>query len=166
MVLLPPGVETALSPGDFAIAFAAGPTRYELRGRCPGPRPGAAPVDSPASNDTGLDHTVRWGVFELNNDQRALLAALAEPRLRDPLAEPERLPPNRQTAMRLGWTLSKFNRKLDHLCGRLSRHGVRGLQGQVGTTASDRRHNLVEHALAHQLVRTADLELLDDAKGS
>lgn len=166
MVVLPPGVETALSPGDFAVVLAAGPTRYELRGRCPDPQPGAAPNDQPTPDGVEPDHTVRWGVFELNEDQRALLAALAESRLRDPLVEPERLPPNRQTAMRLGWTLSKFNRKLDHLCGRLSRHGVRGLQGKVGTTATDRRQNLVEHALVHQLVRPADLELLDDPKGA
>ena len=37
MVVLPPGVETALSPGEFAVVLAAGPTRYELRGRCPDP---------------------------------------------------------------------------------------------------------------------------------
>ena len=166
MVVLPPGVETALSPGDFAVVLAAGPARYELRGRCPEPQRDAEPHRAHETDESEPDHTVRWCVFELNDDQRALLAALAEPRLRDPLAEPERLPPNRQTAMRLGWTLSKFNRKLDHLCGRLSRHGVRGLQGRVGTTANDRRRNLVEHALAHQLVRPADLELLDDPTGA
>lgn len=166
MVVLPPGVETALSPGEFAVVLAAGPTRYELRGRCPDPHAPVSPLDDPTPGETELDYTVPWGVFELNDDQRALLAALAEPRLRDPLVEPERLPPNRQTAMRLGWTLSKFNRKLDHLCGRLSRHGVRGLQGRVGTTANDRRQNLVEHALAHQLVQPADLALLDDLKGT
>ena len=156
MVVLPPGVETALSPGDFAVVLAAGPTRYELRGRCPDLEVGDASEGDPPPEHAELDHTVRWGVFELNDDQRALLAALAEPRL----------PPNRQTAMRLGWTLSKFNRKLDHLCGRLSRHGVRGLQGRVGTTASDRRQNLVDHALAHHLVRTTDLELLDNVTGA
>lgn len=166
MVVLPPGVETALWPGDFAVLIEAGPARYELRGRCPGGEDVAIDDAQGAEADlSGPDHTVRWGVFDLNDDQRALLAALAEPRLRDPLAEPVKLPPNRQTALRLGWTLSKFNRKLDHLCGRLSRHGVRGLQGRVGTTANERRQNLVDHALSHQLVGASDLELLDGPTG-
>lgn len=160
MVVLPPGVETTLWPGEFAVILEAGPARYELRGHCPAP---AGQVEPPAETATDEpDHTARWGVLDLNDDQRALLAALAEPRLRDPLAEPTALPPNRQTAIRLGWTLSKFNRKLDHLCGRLARHGVRGLQGSVETTAYKRRQNLVDHALAHRLVLPHDLELLDD----
>lgn len=167
MVVLPPGVETTLWPGDFAVILEAGPARYELRGRCPMPEAEseAGAVPHPEVDDDGPDHTARWGVLDLNDDQRALLAALAEPRLRDPLSEPTTLPPNRQTAIRLGWSLSKFNRKLDHLCGRLARHGVRGLQGSVETTASERRQNLVDHALSHRLVQTADLELLDEPAG-
>lgn len=40
-----------------------------------------------------------------------------------------------------------MNRKLDHLCGKLSRHGVRNLKGGHGDRAVDRRSVLVEHAL-------------------
>ena len=169
MVVLPPGVETTLWPGDFAVILEAGPARYELRGTCPDPAGGDTTGRSPIAPEPvadEADHTARWAVFALNDDQRALLAALAEPRLRDPLAEPVAVPPNRQAALRLGWTLSKFNRKLDHLCGRLARHGVRGLHGGLDTTASKRRQNLVNHALTHRLVNPDDLALLDEPTGT
>jgi hypothetical protein len=59
--------------------------------------------------------------------------------------------------VRLGWTLAKFNRKLDHLCEKLARSGVRGVHGDLGLLASDRRRVLVEHAVAVGLVRVDDL---------
>ena len=68
---------------------------------------------------------------------------------------------NRQGAARLGWSLPKFNRKLDHLCEKLHRAGVAGLHGGLGTGAADRRRRLVDHALEARLVTTDDLALLD-----
>jgi hypothetical protein len=63
-------------------------------------------------------------------------------------------------ALRLGWTLTKFNRKLDHLCAKLAREGVRGLRGGPDALATDRREALVEHAITVGLVSDDDLGLL------
>jgi hypothetical protein len=60
-------------------------------------------------------------------------------------------------AVRLGWPLTKFNRKLDYLCLRLTKAGVRGLQGGRGAEATNRRWRLVEHAVAARLVNLDDL---------
>jgi hypothetical protein len=64
-------------------------------------------------------------------------------------------------AARLGWTLAKFNRKLDHLCVKLARAGVAGVHGDLGQLATDRRRVLVEHALEVGLVGPQDLVLLE-----
>lgn len=160
---LPPGDQLRLPTGPFSVRFEAGPATYELRGRCPtdangGPqgRAGAAPPG---------DRTLPWGAVELNADQRMLLAALAEDRLRDPLGPTSALPANRQVAHRLGWTITKFNRKLDHLCSRLARQGVRGVQGDLGVHAADRRRHLVDHAISYGLVDHDDLGALDAVGG-
>ena len=55
---------------------------------------------------------------------------------------------------RLGWTLTKFNRKLDNVCQKLARHGVRGLHG-----SADR---LVGYGINHQLVPGRDVNDLDE----
>ena len=65
-------------------------------------------------------------------------------------------------AARLGWTISKFNRKLDNVCDKLDRMGVQGLRGGPGKLATNRRARLVEYAVTSQVVTRADLPLLDD----
>lgn len=80
--------------------------------------------------------------------------------LRDPGAGPDALAPNRAIAGRLGWSITKFNRKLDYLCVRLTGSGVRGLQGERGGEATNRRWRLAEHAVATRLVTATDLDLL------
>jgi hypothetical protein len=105
--------------------------------------------------------TLEWGRVDLNDDQRLLLAALCEPRLRDPADRWAPVPSNRSVAARLGWTLAKFNRKLDHLCVKLARAGVAGVHGDLGQLATDRRRVLVEHALEVGLVGPQDLVLLE-----
>lgn len=62
------------------------------------------------------------------------------------------IPSNRECAAALGWTLSKFNRKLDHLCDKLHRAGVRGMRGDLGLSATDRRRVLVEHVVRSGLL--------------
>ena len=64
--------------------------------------------------------------------------------------------------MRLGWTLTAFNRKLDNVCDKLDRMGVQGLRGGPGQVATNRRARLVEYAVTSQDVTRADLALLDD----
>ena len=72
------------------------------------------------------------------------------------------LPSSGAAAERLGWTMSRFNRKLDNVCDKLDRMGVQGLRGGVGKLASNRRARLVEYAVSSQLVTRSDLSLLDD----
>ena len=71
------------------------------------------------------------------------------------------IPSSADAARRLGWTITKFNRKLDNVCSKLADAGTRGLHGGPGKLASNRRARLVEHALSTRLVTEADLALLD-----
>ena len=89
--------------------------------------------------------------------------ALAEAQLREPSAVLD-LPTNRQIAAGLGWTITKYNRKLDGLCVKFAAHGVSGLRGSTDALARDRRLRLVDHALHAGIVTPADLALLDAAR--
>jgi len=63
--------------------------------------------------------------------------------------------------VRLHWPITTFNRKLDNVCDKLDRVGVRGLRGGRGNLATNRRLRLVEYAVATRLVSREDLVLLD-----
>src|SRR5918999_509016 len=76
----------------------------------------------------GRSITIQLGDIMLTDEQRLLLLALAEGTLRDPHNNDE-LPTNRAVARRLGWSITKFNRKLDNLCNRFTKLGVGGLRG-------------------------------------
>ena len=153
-----PGARAGVVYGEFVCAFTAGPTRYELTG--------TLETHEWATDLLGPDGvegaaTVDWGRVELNDDQRLLLLAMCERRLLDP-HDTERPPlTNGEGAARLGWSVTKFNRKLDHLCEKLGRAGIPGVHGGVGANAGDRRRRLVEHALTVQLVQIEELVLLD-----
>ena len=73
-------------------------------------------------------------------------------------------PTNRQIAARLGWTITKYNRKLDWLCQKYASAGVSGLRGSSDLLARDRRVRLVEHALDTGVVTAADLSRLPGAR--
>ena len=105
-------------------------------------------LDTGADRSTGvldLEATTTAGSLPLNDEQRLLLVALCEPWLDD--AASNELPTNRQIAARLGWTITKYNRKLDWLCQKYASAGVSGLRGSSDLLARDRRVRLVEHAL-------------------
>ncbi len=158
-VVLAPGRSVGLEMAEFTISFVAGRTRYELDAAL-------EDVKSPAevrSEHLGGQRTLEWGVVELNPEQKLLLVDLAAERLRDPHADPGDAPSKAVCAHRLGWSLSKYNRKLDHLCEKLDRAGVPGLCGVEGDQAAQRRRRLVEHALAVGLVEIDDLALLEEA---
>lgn len=138
------------------VRFSAGGLRYEVDAYH-----GGVPAPALGSPEVAGRETSQFGRLELTDDERTLLAALAEPVLRDlASAGPDRLPTNREVAARLGWPLTKFNRKLDYLCVRLAKVGVRDLQGGRGAEATNRRWRLVEHAVAARLVTVEDLALL------
>jgi hypothetical protein len=156
--VLAPGAATALSHAELSIDFGAGPTRYQLRGALEAEE---WAVDLLGPEGLGGTRTLDWGRVELNDDQRLLLLVMCEQRLLDPARVDAPVLTGRQGAARLGWSLPKFTRKLDHLCQKLARAGVVGVHGDVGAEAVDRRRVLVEHALAVPLVRVEELRLLD-----
>ena len=109
--------------------------------------------------DDEFTDTVALGDIVLTDEQRMLLLALAEPTLRDPHVKQD-LPANRAVARRLGWSITKFNRKLDNLCNRFAKLGVGGLRGSIDQLATDRRGRLVDHAIESGLITTGQLDRL------
>jgi len=162
LVVVGPGGAAALLPGEQSVSFSSGPHRYEIDVVLERPEPFVhEPGDlSGEVVDPLAERTLEWGKVPLNDDQRLLLVALAEPLLRDPAGIDVVLPTNRAAAATLGWTLTKLNRKLDHLCLKLARAGVGGLHGDVAVLAADRRRRLVDHAVEVGLVAIDDVELL------
>lgn len=158
-----PGATMALVFEECAFRFQAGSTAYELDVDVPlSPPESAGPSgDGPAVDGT---RTVTGAELSFTPDQLRCILALAETRLVDPSAVD--LPTNRAAAGRLGWKLTKFNRKLDNVCTKMANAGVAGLHGDLGALAVKRRERLVEFALASQLVSIEDLGLLDDERST
>jgi hypothetical protein len=97
----------------------------------------------------------------LTDSQFLLILALAEPLLRRGGRGRTEIPSSAEAAKRLGWPLTRFNRKLDNVCQKLARSGVRGLHGAPGLLASGRRSRLVEYAVSSRLVTREKLYLLE-----
>ncbi|MEI2815565.1 MAG: hypothetical protein V9E99_03780 [Microthrixaceae bacterium] len=156
---LAPGARLPLVFERSAIRFTAGPTTYELHVELTeslftsSPWPEATPTSTRVQT-----HTI--GNVPMTDDQRALVVALAEPLLRQNGRGSAAIPSSAQAAARLGWTITKFTRKLDNVCDKLTKAGVRGLHGEPGRLASNRRARLVEYAVSVGLVTVADLESL------
>jgi hypothetical protein len=160
---LGPGARLPLVLSSLTVWFTAGPTTYEI----------GLDLDAPAFVATGgdgdgngngnrsLQTTTTARPAEPTPEQRLLLVALAEPALRREGRGATEVPTSVQAADRLGWTVTKFNRKLDSLCEKLARQGVRGLYAGQGRLATNRRARLVEYALASRLVSRDDLPMLD-----
>ena len=166
-IVLAPGSEVALSFPNSILRFRAGVTDYELLVRVPDRDDDGVLSHDDLDDLDDLDNlddelvgdTIALGDVPLTDEQRLLLLALAEPTLRDPHGTDE-LPANRAAARRLGWSITKFNRKLDNLCSRFSKLGVGGLRGSVDQLATDRRRRLVEHAVESSLITAAQLDRL------
>ena len=154
---LAPGAVLPLVFDETLVRFTAGPTTYEFTIRLPDPAFVASPVDENEAGDTTI------GRVSMTPDQMRLVLALAEPALRGTGRAGSAMPSSGEAAARLGWTTTKFNRKLDNVCQKLAAQGVRGLHGEPGRLASNRRARLVEYALAVRLVTRDDLDLLDTA---
>ncbi len=156
-------LEAFLSPGgvlplvfdETLVRFTAGPTSYEFSIGLPDPAFVASQIDGNDSGDTTVGRTV------MTPDQLRLVLALAEPALLGRARRGTAMPSSGEAAQRLGWTTTKFNRKLDNVCQKLAAQGVRGLHGEPGRLASNRRSRLVEYALAVRLVTRDDLALID-----
>jgi hypothetical protein len=154
---LAPGARLPLVFAATTVIFSAGPTTYELTIHAA--EPTFRETQPPAADDDDGLSTI--GEVPLTHSQRVMILALAEPVLRREGTGMSELPTSVQAAERLGWTLTRFNRKLDNVCDKLDRAGVPGLRGGVRSYATNRRVRLVEHAIAARMVTRDDLPLLD-----
>lgn len=172
---LNPGARIPLALNKLLVWFTAGPTTYDFeihvdtpafRAVVPSENHAAAAggAGSPGDGDAADAATV--GRVDLTPDQRLLIVALCEPLLRRNLPGASSVPSSADAAERLGWTLTRFNRKLDNVCQKLADAGTRGLHGGVGKLATNRKARLVEHALSTKLVTDRDLALLDEIDGA
>lgn len=152
---LAPGARLPLVFAATSVIFSAGPTTYELTIHS------AAPPFRETQQVTDDDGLSTIGDVPLTHSQRVMILALAEPVLKREGTGMSELPTSAQAAERIGWTLTRFNRKLDNVCDKLDRIGVPGLRGGVRSYATNRRVRLVEHAIAARLVTREDLPLLD-----
>lgn len=138
------------------IRFTAGPTSYEAIVTIDDPPFTEAEPEAQSSGSQTI------GQLPMTPSQKLLIVALAEPILRqEGRGGQATLPSSAAAARRLGWTTTKFTRKLDNVCDRLTRIGVRGLRGDSAMLASNRRARLVEYALSVGMVTEADLASLD-----
>jgi hypothetical protein len=157
------GVQAWLSPGArlplvferTTIVFSAGPTTYELSVHS------TEPTFRAMRREHDMDGHSTIGEVPLTASQRLLILALAEPQLRRDGTGMSEIPTSVKAAERLGWTVTRFNRKLDNVCDKFDRIGVPGMRGGQRAFATNRRARLVEYAIATRLVTRDDLALLD-----
>jgi len=137
-----------------SIWFTAGETTYEFEILIQGTPWESVSVEATPTGDMTI------GSITLTAEQKLLILVLAEDVLKRQNRGAGTIPTSQQAADRLGWPVTKFNRKLDYLCGKLADAGVRGLHGGLGKLATSRKARLVEYALGTQLVTPDDLPLL------
>jgi hypothetical protein len=157
---LAPGARVPLVFPQTIIWFTAGPTTYEFDVF------NHEPKFVQVAEVREVDGLTTLGRVTLTPDQTLLLVALAEDILRRDQRGAGAIPPSRAAAERLGWTMTRFNRKVDNVCEKFAKLGVRGLHGSVDRTASNRRVRLVEYVLAARIITAEDLSLLDGLAGS
>ena len=153
---LAPGARLPLVYAATTILFTAGPTTYEVNLLNPNPTFAPAKAEPTHVGDTTI------GPVTLTPSQHLLVLALAEPVLAG--RGTASIPTSAPAAARLGWALTKFNRKLDNVCDKLDRNGVRGLRGGPQKLAVNRRARLVEHAVASRIVAADQLPALDEER--
>jgi len=154
---LRPGAKVPLVFGRTVVWFTAGPTTYEFDVLQDEPSFQTMTKPEPDIGVTTI------GRMAFTPDQKLLILALAENILRRGDRGAGTIPSSTVAAQRLGWTLTKFNRKLDNVCQKVARGGVRGLHGNPDRLASNRKARLVEHAVAARLVTVEDLALIEAA---
>ena len=155
--LVSPGRSFAFTFSPAHVRFRAGRTTYELAVTCTIPI-----LETSKRAEETLD-TITPEDIPLTPSQLLLIVALTERTLCDPLVGVQILP-SQQVARRLRWTITKFNRKLDVVCAKLTKAGIPGLHGEPGSLASGRRHNLVVFAIQSGLVTRDNLSLLTNTR--
>ncbi len=148
-----PGSALPLSFAQAVVRFQAGPSTYELLIT----QDSVTATTEPWFDDEDDEPTVTSSSVPLNREQRLLLVGLAQRRLRDAGSPVSNLATNREVTEHLGWTKTKFDRKLDNLCVKFTNRGVPGLIGGQGSTAALRRERLIDHVLVVGLIGPDDL---------
>lgn len=151
-----PGEQIPVLGTTFAVRFSAGPTDYELNGSRSG-----STLRLDDQGDVLGTETIDFGAVPLSPEQHLLIVVMFDSRQRLGAIEA-----NTVLAARLGWSIKKFNRKLDAVCDKLSRLGVPGMKGSNDRQADNRRNNLVSYAVTAELVGPHDLALLRATDGS
>lgn len=153
---LPPGASgrvTIQTKQFYPIAFMVAVEG----GTLPAPALAAAAVfiGEPTTEDmaTGLG---------LTDDERAMLAALCEARLRIPTPGPWFVPPAAAVCDRLGIPSKRAEKIVDSLAIKLSPY-VEGLTGDNRARATTRRQRIADFALQTKCVTVADLRRLPPA---
>jgi hypothetical protein len=152
---LSPGSRLPLVFPHVVVWFTAGGTTYEVEVFQDGAYYEPVNRVSLPRGDTTAGDVV------LTCDQRTLIVVLAEEVLRHRHRGAGAIPTSSAAAARLGWSMTKFNRKLDNVCAKLDAMGIRGLHGGPGKLAISRKARLVEYAVGSRLVTADDLPLLD-----
>lgn len=147
-----PGTEQALPGSDMVVRFTAGATTYEIDI--------TTEADSQFEIEESTD-TMALSDLPMTDSQLQLILALAEQKLREPQA-PLVVPASKEAATRLGWSITKFNRKLDNVCEKLTKAGVTGLKSSASSLNTDRRRHLVEYGITSGLIDSSMLPLLDE----
>ena len=153
---LAPGSHVPLVFAHMCLTFSAGSTTYEVNLFTASPAFSPMPVVVPY---TPGDATI--GQVPLTPAQKLLILSLAETRLRRPGSGAVEVPSSTDAAKRLGWSQTRFTRKLDNVCDKFDRIGVDGLRGGADGYAVNRRVRLVEYAVTSLLVTAGDLPMLD-----
>ena len=156
-------IESTLTQGSamplvfesMLLTFHAGNTSYELEISLAS----AVYQTVVISEDNGGETTL--GETQFTHSQLLVILALAEPVLRRAGVGAWQIPSAVEAAQRLGWTQTRFNRKLDNVCDKLDKAGVRGLHGGPTSQAHSRRANLVDWAVSSRLVTADHLPALD-----
>ncbi|OKL49681.1 hypothetical protein BSR29_01635 [Boudabousia liubingyangii] len=151
---LAPGARLPLVFPHMTVVFTAGQTTYEVDFEAPNADFAVTPVTEAVGETT-------VGGVTLTASQRMMILALAEPMLSRIGSGTVDIPKTADAAARIGWTETRFNRKIDNVCEKLDRSGVKGLRGGRGGNAMQRRARLVEYAIAARLVTKEHLPLLD-----
>lgn len=99
--------------------------------------------------------TIRIADVPLSDEQHLLIVALF-----DSIHRCGECESNRVIAQRLGWSITKLNRKLDAVCSKFHLAGVSGLKGASGSLAATRRTALVDYCVRTSVVSPGDFGLL------
>lgn len=155
---LAPGASMPIVFAHTVVWFTAGSTTYDFELHLSDSL--LASVDAEAGSGEG---SATIGRVDLTPEQKLLILALCEDVLRRGDRGAGAVPQSAAAAARLGWPVTKFNRKLDAVCSKLADLGVRGLHGGPSKLASSRKARLVEYAMAARIVTVDDLDLLPSA---